>query len=208
MSDYGEFDLQDTGISLGKVAIGVLIAMGLSILFFFTLSGTTASLFIEALLKVFASLEVAHLTILGFTLFTLVGPVGYIWMLNPAFIGLDTGVVTFEPILISSVITYVVTGFIIGMIAKKDWIKGLSLGIWTGIGVYIASLVMTLIALFSVGIFMMGAHGLLVTLMIALMVFVMSIPSILICGASGMLGGLVYHRLFVDRYQYRYRYKI
>lgn len=200
MSDYGEFDLEDTGKTLSVVAIGTLVVMGLSILFFFTLSAGTANLFVDTLLTVFSQIETAHLTILGFTLFTLVAPVGYIWLLDPAFLGIDTAGVAFEPVLISSIITYLVAGFIVGLVARKDWMKGFTAGLWTGISVYIASLIMTLIALFAVGIFMMGAPGLMVTLLLVLMIFVMSLPSILMCGAGGILGGKLYHKIFVDRY--------
>ena len=202
MSDYGEFDLEDTGKTLGVAVLGTFVIMGLSILFFFTLAFGTANLFIDALLSVFGQIETAHLTVLGFTLFTLVAPVGYIWLrFDPAFLGIDTAGVAFEPMLISSIITYLVAGFVVGMLAKKDWMKGFTTGLWTGISVYIASLVMTYIALAAVGIFIAGPQGLLVTIIVALMVFIMSLPSILMCGVAGMLGGKVYHRLFIDKYR-------
>ena len=202
MSDYGEFDLEDAGKTLGVVVLGTFIVMGLSILFFFTLSFGTANLFVDALLSVFGQIETAHLTILGFTLFTLVAPVGYIWITyDPAFMGIDTAGVTFEPVLIASIITYLVAGFIVGLVAKKDWMKGFTAGLWTGISVYIATLVMTLIALFAVGIFMAGPRGLLITIIVVFMILVMSLPSILICGAAGMIGGKVYHKIFVDKYR-------
>ncbi|MHA1799793.1 MAG: hypothetical protein ACTSVY_15195 [Candidatus Helarchaeota archaeon] len=201
MSDYGEFDLEDTGKSLDIITLGVIIIVGLSILFFFTLARNSAYLFVDALASVFGTLETAHLTILGFTLFTLVAPVGYFWMQDPAFLGLDYGGVTFEPVLISSIITYVVAGLVVGLIAKKDWLKGFTVGIWTGIGVYITTLILTLIALIAVGIISAGAPGVLGTILVVLFILVMSIPSFIICGAAGMLGGLIYQRVLKNRYR-------
>ena len=200
MSDYEEFNVKSTGKFLGKIVLGTLIAMGLSLLFFFTLARDTAYLFVEALASVFGNIEVEHLTTLGVTLFTLVGPVGYIFMQNPAFSGLDFGTVAFEPILISAIITYVVTGIFMGLITKQDWMKGFTAGIWTGVAVYIATLVMTLIALITVGIFSGGAYGIFLVLLVVSLILVMSIPSMLICGASGILGGYIFQHYLKERY--------
>ena len=197
---YEEFDTKETGKFLGKLLLGTLIAMGLSLLFWFTLARDTAYLFVEALAGVFGNIEVAHLTILSVTLFTLVGPVGYIFMQNPAFAGLSYGTVTFEPILISALITYVVTGVIMGLIMKKDWMDGFKAGLWTGIMVFVATLVMTLIALFAVGIFSGGAPGVFAIIIVVSLIFMMSLPSMLICGASGILGSLLYKRIMKNRY--------
>ena len=200
MSDYDEFTVKETGKFLGKIFFGTLIAMGLSLLFFFTLARGTAYLFIDALAGVFGNIEVAHLTTLGVTLFTLVGPVGYLFMQNPAFSGLDYGTVAFEPILISAIITFVVAGLIVGLIMKKDWMDGFKAGIWTGIGVYIATLVMTLIALFAIGIFSGGSIGIFMVILVVSLILVMAIPSMLICGASGILGGWLYQKYLRNRY--------
>ncbi len=198
--DDDEISLNNTGKFLGKIVIGVLIAMAFSLLFFFTLARGTAYLFIDALASAFGDIEVAHLTILGITLFTLLGPVGYVFLQNPAFSGIDYGTVSFEPILISAIITYVVTGVVIGLIIKKDWMKGFSAGFWTGIGVFVATLVMTLIAMFAIGIFSGGAYGVFAIILVVSLIFMMALPSILICATSGMLGGYLYQKYIRDRY--------
>ena len=200
MSNYEEFDTKETGKFIGKLLIGTLIAMSLSLLFWFTLARETAYLFVDALAGVFGNIEVAHLTVLGITLFTLVGPVGYIFMQNPAFAGLSYGAVTFEPILISAIITFVVTGIIMGLITKKDWMEGFKAGVWTGFMVYVATLIMTLIALFAIGIFSGGALGIFMVLLVCSLILVMGLPSMLICGASGILGGWLYQKYLRERY--------
>jgi len=200
MSDYEEFTVKDTGKFLGKLLAGTLIAMGLSLLFFFTLARETAYLFIDALAGVFGDIEVAHLTTLGVTLFTLVGPVGYLFMQNPAFSGLDYGTVAFEPILISAIITFVVTGIFMGLIMKKDWMEGFKAGVWTGVMVYVATLIMTLIALLAIGMISGGAIGVFAVVLVVSLILVMSIPSMLICGASGILGGWLYQKYLRERY--------
>ncbi|MHA1893479.1 MAG: hypothetical protein ACTSX4_03145 [Candidatus Helarchaeota archaeon] len=205
MDEYDEFDLEDGAHFFLLGLLGVVIASTLALIFSFTFSYEATNKFFEVISQIIAlgiTLHPALVFILNLTLTNLVSPVAYIWAQSPEFVGVDLAGVNLNAGLISSLISFMVAGLVIGILTKKDWLTGLQAGVVIVAFMYAVSFGLMIISLLIAQALFAGLATVITLGLYISLTFVMSIISFINCAFWGAIGGYIYQRFLKNRYAY------
>ena len=196
MDEYDQFNPK-LALRVALIALfGVGVAMICSIIGIWALNSSMAIQMVDMILQLVAmsgQLNPVLLIVLTFTFLNMVAPVAFIWanwFFADYMAAASITQVDFLPILLSSVLTWIITGILIGIVSK-EWAQGLQ-------NAFISGLLGYVINAFLV-IFMIGQSGMLFSGIITygvlyiafVLAFIMSIPTFLLLVVSGVIGGLI-----------------
>jgi len=203
MDDYDEFDMEGAGSLVLKGLAGVGIASAISLIFALTISGEATSKFLEVITSIISlgiNLNWILAFILNITLTNLISPVAYIWARAPELATIDFAGVSLELGVVSSIVSFTIAGIIVGILAKKDWLVGLQAGIITVGLTYAVSFGLIILSLVLANALLGGIVTVILLGTYVMVSFIMSLLSFLVCGISGLVGGLIYQRFIKTRY--------
>lgn len=204
MDEYDEFSWSKAIRMILVIGIGLGVSIVVGIISIWVFNSTAAIEMIQFVTGLFTGgtgIDPILLIVLTFTFVSLVCPTAYLWgtwffpsVIEPA---------SFIPLVIASVITWIITGIVVGLLSKS-WFQGLENAAITGVVVYLLDVILLLIVVAQAGLLLSGIITYGIIYAAFALGIIMAVPNLLILIFVGTLSGIVSRKLiFKEEYEYR-----